>query len=225
MSNIKFIQSNSKNYKPGRTEPIKYIVIHYTAGNGDTAKNNADYYRNSVVKASAHYFVDEYDTIYQGVKDTDTAWAVGTTGAYLHPYCRNANSISIELCSRNKNGSGKGASDSGWYFDEETIDNAVMLVKELMAKHSIPIENVIRHFDVTGKICPAPFANDVSKWNDFKARLTKVDELTTINDIVWELAHRGIISNKELWLKKLDEDINSYFLAKKCINYIRGNEK
>lgn len=227
MSNIKFVQCNSKNYKPGRTEPIKYIVIHYTAGNGDTAKNNVDYYRNSVVKASAHYFVDEYDTVYQSVKDTDTAWAVGTTGAYLHPYCRNANSISIELCSRNKNGSGKPASDNGWYFKDDTIDNAVVLVKELMKKYNIPAENVIRHFDVTGKICPAPFANDVELWYQFKERLIIPDfeELTTINDIVWELAHRGIITNKELWLKKLEDDVNSYFLAKKCVNYIRRNEK
>ena len=46
-------------------------------------------------------------------------------------------------------------------------------------------------------------------------------DLTTVNDIVWELEHRGILTNKALWLKKLDEDENAYYLAKGCVNYIR----
>ena len=50
-------------------------------------------------------------------------------------------------------------------------------------------------------------------------------ELVTVNDIVWELANRGIISNSELWLKKLEEDINSYWLARKAVKYIRDNDK
>ncbi len=50
-------------------------------------------------------------------------------------------------------------------------------------------------------------------------------ELETVNDIVWELSHRGIISDKELWLEKLQADTNAYWLARKCANYIRGNCK
>ena len=64
-----FKQCNPRNYKVGRTSPIKYIVIHYTANNGDTAKGNAEHYAKTACSASAHYFVDEYDTIYQSVKD------------------------------------------------------------------------------------------------------------------------------------------------------------
>lgn len=48
------------------------------------------------------------------------------------------------------------------------------------------------------------------------------NELETVNDIVWELANRGVITNKELWLKKLEEDTDSYWLARKCANYIKG---
>ena len=48
-------------------------------------------------------------------------------------------------------------------------------------------------------------------------------ELESVNDIVWELEHRGILTNKELWLKKLSEDENSYWLARKCVNYIINN--
>lgn len=46
-------------------------------------------------------------------------------------------------------------------------------------------------------------------------------ELTEINDIVWELYARGIISDRNLWLKKLKTDINSYWLARKCANKLR----
>ena len=49
-------------------------------------------------------------------------------------------------------------------------------------------------------------------------------ELTTVNDIVWELSARGIISDKSLWLEKLKKDQNAYWLARKCVNYIRGIE-
>ena len=218
-----FKPCNKKNYKVGRASPIKHIVIHYTAGNGDTAKNNVDYYANNYVAASAHYFVDEYDIVYQSVRDEDTAWAVGAT-SYLHPDCRNSNSISIEMCSRNRNGNKKPATDNGWHFKEETIKNTVALVKELMKKYNIPLKNVIRHYDVTGKTCPAPFVNVPDAWDDFKRRLVEVEELITVNDIVWELHHKGIITDKELWLKKLKEDSNGYWLARKCVNYIRGVE-
>ena len=51
-----------------------------------------------------------------------------------------------------------------------------------------------------------------------------VKELESVNDIVWELAERGVITDKALWLKKLQEDKNSYWLARKCVNYIRNNE-
>ena len=50
-------------------------------------------------------------------------------------------------------------------------------------------------------------------------------ELETINDIVWELNYRGIITNPTLWLSKLEADKNAYWLARKCVNYIRRNEK
>ena len=52
----------------------------------------------------------------------------------------------------------------------------------------------------------------------------EIDELTEVNDIVWEFAHRGIITNKELWLKKLEEDKNSYWLARKALHALRCEE-
>ena len=163
-----FIPCNESNYRKGRASEIEFLVIHYTGNNGDTAEGNCAYFKNNRVSASAHYFVDE-DGICQSVRDTDTAWHCGTKGTYYHKTCRNANSIGIELCSREN--------AAGYYFLRETIERAVELVRELMKKYNIPIENVVRHYDVTHKICPAPFVHDHAAWDDFKGRLA--DEMMT----------------------------------------------
>ena len=177
---MNFKQCNSTNYRVGRTSVIKFIVIHYTAGNGDTAKNNVDYFANNKnLSASAHYFVDE-KMVWQSVKDADTAWHCGGK-TYKHPQCRNDNSIGIELCSIKD-------SAGNYYFKDETIKNAAELTKSLMAKYNIPAENVIRHYDVTGKVCPAPMVNNTTLWNNFKKTLpVPTKKLETGNDIIWEL--------------------------------------
>jgi len=170
-----FIQCNGGNFKPGRSCPVKYIVIHYTSNNGDTAKGNASYFSGKILRASANFFVDENE-VYMSVSEKDTAWHCGTTGAYKHPDCRNTNSIGVELCSR-KDSSGS------YYFKDETIENAIDLVKSLMAKYNVPIENVIRHYDVTGKNCPAPFVENEKQWQAFKARLEGEDMQATYSKI------------------------------------------
>jgi N-acetylmuramoyl-L-alanine amidase CwlA len=156
MVNIKDYFADSKNYgKKRKTDNIKYIVIHYTGNDGDSDENNGKYFRNNIVKASAHYFVDD-DSITRSVPDDYVAYSVGgnryddyktTGGASLYKKCTNTNSISIELCDDVK--------DRKVYPSEKTIENALDLTKELMKKYNIPEENVIRHFDVTGKKCPA----------------------------------------------------------------------
>ena len=71
--------AHAGNYTPGRLEPIRYLVLHYTAGRNDSAGSNLRYFRDNVVKASAHYFVDDLGWL-QSVDDGDTAWSVGTAG-------------------------------------------------------------------------------------------------------------------------------------------------
>ena len=158
-----FVPCSKTNYKQGRLQEIKYIVIHYTGNNGDTAYNNCIYFKNNAeLGSSAHYFVDEYG-VYQSVRDEDTAWHCGTRGKYYHPECRNANSIGIELCSRKNS--------KGFYFKDTTLDNASLLVQRLMDKYSIDIENVVRHYDVTHKMCPEPFVRVSAAWKQFKEGL------------------------------------------------------
>lgn len=150
------------NYNTIKNKNNKYIVIHFTANNGDTALGNCKYFCDVNRNASAHYFIDE-NSVYQCVKDSDMAWHCGAK-SYKHPYCRNSNSLGVELCSRKD-------SKGNYYFKDKTVDNAVELVKMLMTKYNVPIANVIRHYDVTGKNCPAPFVRDNKAWQEFKSRL------------------------------------------------------
>lgn len=44
---MEFVACNADNYSAGRMQPVRYIVMHYTANNGDTANNNCDYYHRA----------------------------------------------------------------------------------------------------------------------------------------------------------------------------------
>lgn len=157
--NIKTNIANKGNYGIVRaTSAIKYLVIHYTANDGDTDENNGKYFKNNVVQSSAHYFVDD-DSITQSVPDNYVAWHCGAK-TYKHKDCRNSNSIGIELCDDVKNGV--------IYPSAKTIENAIELVEYLMKKYSIPKANVIRHYDVTGKLCPAYWCGSIAKNSKWK---------------------------------------------------------
>ena len=160
---MEFVSCNTDNYRAGRTRPVQYIVMHYTANNGDTAKNNCDYYhRVGGLQASAHYFVDEHGAM-QSVREGDTAWHCGAR-AYWHPECRNDNSIGIEMCSRKR-------ADGSYYIKPETVANAAALAKDIMQRYGIDTDHVLRHYDVTGKRCPMPWVDGPAQWAAFKASL------------------------------------------------------
>lgn len=141
----------------------KYIVIHYTGNKTDTAKANANYFRSEKRPASAHYFVDE-TSIYQVVEESDTAWGVGVNYGKNNMFAKvkNRNSLQIEMCS------------TGGKIADKTLDNVVDLVKMLMSKYKIPVENVVRHYDVCSKRCPGWtgwIPSNETIWKAFKARL------------------------------------------------------
>lgn len=194
--------SNSANYGGARnTANIKYIVIHYTANNGDTDTGNGSYFSNNKVGAGAHYFVDE-DSCTQSVPDNKIAYHCETRGMPFKCSCRNANSIGIEMCSDIVNGK--------YVITEQTKLNAVILTKWLMQKYNVPVNKVIRHYDVCGKICPEPWVRNVDEWNDFKNRLEENDmteaEVKKIakkeaNDLIYEY----VTSKKEKVYNTLDE--------------------
>jgi N-acetylmuramoyl-L-alanine amidase CwlA len=180
---INTLRAKSGNYGSTRkASAIQYLVYHYTGNKTDTAKNNATYLHNNLVKASAHYFVDE-NSIYQSVPDLSVAYAVGggkysdcatTGGGKLYGVCTNTNSISIEMCS------------TGGVIAPATIQRAVALGKELMAKYSIPVSRVCRHFDVNGKHCPGWsgwYGKDPDQWEALVKKLSTTATATSTTTV------------------------------------------
>lgn len=157
-----FKQAHTGNYQKGRTQPIEYIVVHYTANSDDTAQNNLDYFARTKTGTSAHYFVDENE-VCQSVQDTDVAWHCGSKNP-RHPYCRNANSIGVEMC------------DSLNAVPEATRARTAAFVRELMDKYGLDSSHVLRHYDVTGKRCPAPWVDNPAEWMEFKKMLEEEDD-------------------------------------------------
>lgn len=189
---MEFVSCNTDNYRFGRTQPVRYIVMHYTANNGDTAKNNCDYYhRVGALQASAHYFVDEHGAM-QSVREGDTAWHCGAR-AYWHPECRNANSIGIEMCSRKR-------ADGSYYIKPETVANAAALARDIMQRYGIDADHVLRHYDVTGKHCPMPWVDDPAQWDAFKASLAPEENTVEEDD---DMATRyNTVAELPAWAQK-----------------------
>ena len=177
------------NYGSRGGNSIKYIVLHYTGNKGDTAKNNGTYFCGGDRNASAHYFVDD-DEIVQVVEEYNSAWAVGDgKGAYG---ITNQNSISIEMCC-DKNGN----------ITEKTEANTIELVKSLMNKYNVPINNVVRHYDASRKTCPNWSANNWSRWSNFKNKLNGTIEVKE------EMNYSMYVFSKNWYLKRYSDIANS----------------
>lgn len=158
------------NFKKAHKRKIEFVVLHYTAGKSDydgAAYDNTRYFKDTYRGASAHYFVDCSDTIWQCVEDEHIAWHVGDNNlkSHLAPYnriCTNSNSIGVEMVSGYKNGV--------YFISEKTFKNASELCAHLLKKYSIGADKLICHFDVTHKLCPMPFISGNKKnelWEKF----------------------------------------------------------
>ena len=55
------------------------------------------------------------------------------------------------------------------------------LVKKLRRELSIPAENVLRHYDIVNKVCPAPYVHNNKyrtswTWSEFKHRISDASD-------------------------------------------------
>lgn len=177
---------------------IKAIVFHYTANTGTkaTALGNARYFANGSEgrAASAHYCVDEKNIAYECVPLDTVAWSVGDgqTGKYGR-IVTNYNSVSIEMVSHTD-------ASGSYYIPEETQKNAARLYQMLLKK--LPtVQYVVRHYDISGKLCPLPMIAE-DKWEDFKKLLVEVDEVVEKSKI--------IVNGKECPVDRILKDGTNY---------------
>lgn len=134
-------------------ERVKGIVIHYTANPGTSAQQNRDYFEGlkdtGKVKASSHFVVGLEGEIIQCIPSTEISYANTE---------RNGDTITIENCHPDKTGK----------FTSETYKSLVHLTAWLCGKFDLTVDDVIRHYDVTGKECPLYYVEHEDEWEAFK---------------------------------------------------------
>lgn len=140
--------------RPGtETEEITGIVVHYTANPGSTAQNNRDYFNglkdSHETEASSNFIVGLDGEIIQCVPTWEMAYASNS---------RNIDTVSIECCHPDETGK----------FTDETYRSLVQLTAWLCVKFNLTEDQVIRHYDVTGKNCPKYFVENEDAWAQFK---------------------------------------------------------
>ena len=165
---FKTIRAKSISYDKTRKRSlndVKYIVFHYTGNSNDTAEGNARYFKYSNERqAGAHFFISRNGDIVRSIPMTRTAWSVGgnklnNDGGKYFGKCTNYNSVSIEFCDILEKDVSK-----------EQIESAKKLIAYIRSKCK-NVEHIIRHYDVTGKLCPARYIDD-NKWHDLRKKLT-----------------------------------------------------
>lgn len=159
--------------RPGiATEPIENIVVHYTANPGTTAQQNRDFFEglkdSHETSVSSHFVIGLDGEIIQCIPTAERAYASNQ---------RNYNTVSIECCHGDETGK----------FNEGTYDSLVELCAWLCCKFNLQAEDVIRHYDVTGKACPKYFVDNEGEWEKF------------INDIAKYIDDNAVEMTKEEW--------------------------
>ena len=134
-------------------EEVKGIVVHYVANPCTTAKENRNYFENlkdtHETKASSNFIVGLEGEIVQCVPTWEVAYASNS---------RNIDTVSIECCHPDESGK----------FTDATYESVVNLCAWLCLKFDLTEEDVIRHYDVTGKDCPKYFVEHEDAWKDFR---------------------------------------------------------
>ena len=143
--------------RPGiESNGITGIVIHYTANPGSTAQENRDYFNglqySQETSASSNFIVGLAGEIIQCVPTWEVAYASND---------RNYDTVSIEVCHPDETGK----------FTNKTYRSLVQLTACLCVKFDLTEDDVIRHYDVTGKNCPKYFVEHEDAWADFKANV------------------------------------------------------
>ena len=132
---------------------IKGIVVHYTANPGSTAAENRNYFEglkdSHETKVSSHFVIGIEGEIVQCITSSEIAYASNS---------RNDDTLSIECCHKDETGE----------FTEATYDSLVKLVGWLCYRFGLESSDVIRHYDVTEKICPKYFVDHPDAWEQFK---------------------------------------------------------
>lgn len=162
---------------------VRNIVVHYTGNPGASAANHVRYFGQTLANqnpndntpdryASAHLFVDRSEAVL----------IIPLCEVAYHASQANPYSVGIEMCIE-RDGS----------FHPETVRRAEQIVAELCRRYALdPLRDVIRHYDVTGKICPKPYVDDPAAWEAFRQAVDRIlkgeeDETMQLQHWQWKM--------------------------------------
>ena len=153
--------TKNKNSRPGiALDKVQGVVIHYTANPGTDAKANRNYFESrkdcpdkSAYKVSSHYIIGLDGTIIQCIPEDEVAYASND---------RNRDTISIECCHPDQSGK----------FTSQTYQSVICLTAYLCDKYQIEMDQIIRHYDITKKICPKYYVKHPAAWKKLKKDIT-----------------------------------------------------
>lgn len=148
-----YLTPNKYSRPQKRLKKVKGVVVHYTANPGSSAENNRNYFEglkdSHETYASSHYIIDIDGTVIQCLPLDEISYASNS---------RNKDTISIECCHKTKSGK----------FSDATYQSLVKLLAWLCGEYNLKKSDIIRHYDVTGKICPKYFVDHEDKWIELK---------------------------------------------------------
>ncbi|MDF2539689.1 MAG: N-acetylmuramoyl-L-alanine amidase [Herbinix sp.] len=162
---VDFLSPNPYSRPQTELKKVNGIVIHYVGNPSTTAMNNRNYFESLAKKkttsASSHFVIGLEGEVIQCIPLTEIAYASNE---------RNADTISIECCHPDDMGK----------FNEATYDSLVSLVAKLCVEYDLKEDEVIRHYDVTGKKCPLYYVDHEDAWIQLKADI--FDEIELVKE-------------------------------------------
>lgn len=164
-----FIRKNIFSRPDVSLKRVNNIVIHYVANPGTSAQKNRDYFdgladqdpQAAGMSASAHFVVGLEGEVIQCIPVSEMAYAAAP---------RNNDTISIETCHPDESGA----------YNEATYESLVKLTAALCTQLKLDENDLMRHYDINGKVCPKYFVDDEAAWKQFKK-----DVKTAIKDKSW----------------------------------------
>ena len=151
---VELLTPNSYSRPQISIEQVNYIAIHYTANPGSTAVSNRNYFENLATtqdnKVSSHFVIGLEGEVVQCIPTSEMSYATNS---------RNVDTISIECCHPDETGQ----------FNTATYDSAVKLTAWLCTRFGLTSDQVIRHYDVTGKDCPKYYVENPDAWIQMKS--------------------------------------------------------
>ena len=167
---------------------IKNIIVHWVGNAGSTAENNAKYFDSlkdgRSTYASSHYIIGNDGVVIRCVPENEVAYHASSANNY---------SIGIEVCHPDNTGK----------YTDLAYKSLIDLLVDLCTRYKLePTRAIIRHYDVTGKICPKYYVEHAEAWKKLKQDVVgAMNRDEELENAVKVLQEKGVISSPDVWIK------------------------